>query len=569
MIRKWLYPGLATSVVIAVGLLALFNPLRTRAQTTPGESAPKPISVEVVTPQRRDLVRQSRLPGTLRPWEETQLYAKASGYLREIRVDKGDLVKSGQLLAVLDIPEMQDDLAQQRAQERAAVARSREPVVALATARAELKRSQCEMEQTRADLEAARAAAQEPESLLASAQAEVAAARAAVQEPVQDVETTQANLRAAQEELQAAQADVSHSQAEYELRERIYQRYQRLLEREVLTQQEFDQAEAAYLGARASLDMSRTRANAMKERVAAAQSAVRGAQAKVATAQARAVTPEAQIANIDARANTARARVVAAERAVSVAETRVQVARAHVQEVSAKGASATSDVATAAAGARKTLTLLQYRRLTAPSDGVITERNVDPGQLIQASTSSQARPMLIVSNINRMRLMIPVPEMDVPHLKVGNTATFAVRELPGKTRTGAITRFTNDLDPVARTMAAEIDLPNPDRALRPGMYGDVVINLETHADALVVPTSAVVVEKQKRSLWVVRQGKAQKVEVMVGVDNGVDAEITSGIGDNDRIIVSGQTGLQNDQPVKPVQAKEWSGATSAAGGKQH
>jgi HlyD family secretion protein len=557
---KWLYSILAVGMLAGGALLAvkLANPTRGRAQSARNEKAPKPVPVEVVTPQRRDLVRQVKLAGTVQAWQATQLYAKVSGYLREIRVDRGDVVKQAQVLAVLDVPEMGDELAQQRAQENAARTHSREPVVSLETARAEVDRSQRELDQTQAELEAARAAALEPESQRPAVEAEVAAARAAVQEPARDVETAQANLRAARSDLQVTEADLDRYQAELKLRDRTHQRYSRLLEREVVTQQEFDQTEAAYNAALAAVNTARGRIAAMRERVAAAQSAVRSAEAKKAAAEARIQPPLAQMQNIEARAKTARARVAAAEKGVRIADARVKIARARLDEVSTKIASARSDVVTAAAGARKVRTLMEYSRLQAPYDGVITERNVDRGQLIQASTTSQAKPLLVVSKIDRVRIVVPVPEADVPHLKTGNAVKLAVRELPGRTWAGTIARYTNDLDPVARTMSAEIDLPNPDRALRPGMYADVVINLETHAGAMVVPSSAVVAEKQKRSLWVVREGKAQKLEVSVGVDNGVDAEITAGIGGHERVIVSGTANLQRDQPVEARPARSWS-----------
>jgi RND family efflux transporter MFP subunit len=569
MKRNWFVPVLATSGALGAALLAaaLLNPLRSRAQPAAENRPPKPTVVEYVSPQRRDLVRQIRLAATVQPWEETQLYAKVSGYLREIYVDKGAVVRRGQLLATLDVPEMADELAQQRAQESAAQARSREPVVSLETARAEVDRAERELEQARAELDAARVAAQEPESQRPAAEAEVAAMRAAAEEPRRDVETAQANLRAARSDLQAAEADLDRYQADDRLRERTYHRYKELLAREVVAQQEFDQVEAAYNAARAALETARTKIGTMKEHVAAAQSAVRAAEARLAAAQARVQTPLAQMQNIDARARTAQARVAAAEKAVSMAEAKVKIARARLDEIPARIASARSDVATAAAGSQRVRTLMQYSRLTAPYEGVVTARNVDPGQLIQASTANQAKPLVVVSSIDRVRITVPVPESDVPHLKVGNAVSLTVRDLPGRTWTGRIARYTNDLDPAARTMTAEIDLPNPDRALRPGMYADVVISLERHSQALVVPTSAVVAEKQKRSLWVARDGRAQKVEVAVGVDNGVDAEITSGIGERERVIVSGQANLQRDQPVEARPARTWSLPGSGGAGR--
>ncbi len=582
MKRKWVLPVVGGSVLIGglAGGRALLNPGRGSAPAAIPEPAAKPAVVEVVAPERRDLVRQVRLPGTVTPWEETQLYAKVGGYLQKIVVDKGDVVHRGQLLAALDVPELVDDAAQQRAQAAAARVRSHEPVISLSTARAEVERAEREVDAAKAaqvmagaELEAARAAAREPETLLAAVKAETAVARAAAQEPGRDLETVQANLRAAREDLRAAEAEVERFQADYGLQDKSYQRYRRLRERDVVTQQELDQVEAAFGAARAALNTATTRAGAMRERAAAAQSAVRAARAKVTTAETRSLVPEAQVPNIEARAQTARVRVTAAEAAaararlgVLTAETQARVAGARLNEVEAKIVTARADASSVAAGARKLQTLLRYRRLTAPYDGVVTARNVDPGQLIQASPSAQTKPLLVVSNIDRVRVAVPVSEVDVPHLRVGRAVTLTVRELAGKSWTGTVTRYTNDLDPQARTMIAEIDLPNPGRMLRPGMYADVVVNLETHAGALAVPSTAVVAEKQKRSLWVARSGKAQKIPVSVGVDTGVDAEITEGLSPQDQVITSGQASLKSDQPVRAVPTRNWSGGSAGKEG---
>lgn len=572
MKQRWVIPGaLACGVAGVVAVGALSGPKRPVAQAA-AETAGETVSIEVVRPERRDLVRQTRLPGTVRPWEETQLYAKVSGYLQRILVDKGDVVKRGQLLAVLDVPEMGDDLAQQRVQEAAARVRSREPVVSLETARAEVERAdgevaaaQAVLDGVRAELEAAEAAALEPASLLAAVRAETAAARAAAQEPSREVETAEANLRAAQEDLRATEAEVDRYQADFELRDRTYQRFKRLRERDVVTQQELEQHEAAYSAAKAALVTAKGRVSAMRERIAAGRSAVRAAQARVATAEARAVTPEARVPSIEAKTKTARARVVATEKAVRTAEAgvqgakdRVRVARARLTEAEARVATARTDVSVAAAGARRVRTMVRYAQLTAPYDGVVTQRYVDTGQLIQAATSGQSQPVLVVSHIDRVRVTVPVSEPDVPHLRVGRAVTLTVRELPGKRWVGKVSRYTSDLDPQARTMMAEIDLPNRGRALRPGMFAEVVVDLETHAGALSVPSSAVVAEKQKRSLWVVRDGRAQKIEVHVGVDNGVEAEILDGIDAEESVIVSGQSSLKPDQAVRSVPARRWS-----------
>ena len=140
----------------------------------------------------------------------------------------------------------------------------------------------------------------------------------------------------------------------------------------------------------------------------------------------------------------------------------------------------------------KTQTLFDYARITAPFAGVITHRYADTGAMIQAGTSSQTQAMPIVrlSENDRLRLVIPVPESAVSRVHVGATSTSPCSRCTGRV-TGTVARFADRLDTDTRTMHVEVDVPNPKLELVPGMYADATLVLDAAKDALVAPVQAI------------------------------------------------------------------------------
>ncbi|MCX7010770.1 MAG: efflux RND transporter periplasmic adaptor subunit [Kiritimatiellaeota bacterium] len=147
-------------------------------------------------------------------------------------------------------------------------------------------------------------------------------------------------------------------------------------------------------------------------------------------------------------------------------------------------------------------TLLGFTKIIAPFAGIITRRQVDPGAFIPAATSGSAAQnaaLVTLADFSTVRVNVAVPEPEVPLVKKDAPALISFQELPGKTFTGTVARIAYALDDATRTMLAEIDLPNADHALRPGMYAIVKLGLEKHSDALLVPAAAVLVEWTRRA----------------------------------------------------------------------
>jgi RND family efflux transporter MFP subunit len=212
----------------------------------------------------------------------------------------------------------------------------------------------------------------------------------------------------------------------------------------------------------------------------------------------------------------------------------------------------------AVAGLQRIETLLSYAKITAPFSGVITKRWVDPGALIPAPTSSstsKSAAVVTLMDFSTVRIDVAIPDAEAPLVKKDLPVTVTVSELPGRVFQGTITRFSYALDESTKTMATEIEISNPDLALRPGMWAAVEIELQRKGNALLIPAEVLVTEKNKNSVFVVRDGKAQKVSVTTGFDDGVNVEILKGCNPNDAIIVAGKQSVTDGQKIQAAELK--------------
>jgi RND family efflux transporter MFP subunit len=196
-----------------------------------------------------------------------------------------------------------------------------------------------------------------------------------------------------------------------------------------------------------------------------------------------------------------------------------------------------------------------YTKVRAPYDGTITARFADPGALIQIATSSatSAIPLFTIMDLDTVRVYANVPQDDSPWIVPGNTkATITVKELPGRSFTGTVTRSTLALDPATRSLLVEIDLPNKDHALRPGTFAEAALGLREIPQALVVPPQAVNSNHKGPSLFVIEQGSAKSVPVQTGISDGRWIEIASGLTGDEDVVVVGKRKLSDGMPVRPA-----------------
>src|SRR5580704_15837002 len=195
--------------------------------------------------------------------------------------------------------------------------------------------------------------------------------------------------------------------------------------------------------------------------------------------------------------------------------------------------------------------LFDYSRITAPFAGVVTERYANLGTLVQAGTgsSTQAMPIVRLSEDDLFRLVIPVPESYVQNIHIGDHVDVRVPSL-GRTFPGKVARFSVDVREDTRTMHTEVDVENPQRMLLPGLYAEAELHLDQKQDVPTVPIQALNHEGDKSTVLVVdRSGIVQERTVMVGLQTASDAEIASGLQEGEEVVVSDRSALKAGEKV--------------------
>jgi len=205
-------------------------------------------------------------------------------------------------------------------------------------------------------------------------------------------------------------------------------------------------------------------------------------------------------------------------------------------EAAMKVAVAALDVAT---------THLDYARIVAPFSGTITKRYLDPGAVVTALSTT----IFSLMDLDEMKIIINVLEQDIPRVTQGLEATVAVDAFPGKTFAGHVTKFAQAVDLATRTMAVEVDIPNRDHMLRPGMFATVSLNVGRHEDALTLPTQAFLKDDQGIYVYVARQDTARRVRVTPGGEQRSRTEIVSGLDGSEDVITTGQNFVRPGGPV--------------------
>jgi RND family efflux transporter MFP subunit len=198
--------------------------------------------------------------------------------------------------------------------------------------------------------------------------------------------------------------------------------------------------------------------------------------------------------------------------------------------------------------------------ITSPLNGVVAKRAVDPGAFV-----SQNVPVVDVVDIGRVRLVANVVEKDLKSLHPGNPTQVEVDAYPGERFTGRIARVSPVLDPTTRTAPIEIEIPNGDYRLKPGMYARVSISTGTKKDALVVPSNAVVDLGGRRGVFQPQNDAAVFRVIQVGLEQPDVVEVIGGLTENETIITTGASALRDgDRVVLPGSSEGRGGAPASA-----
>lgn len=394
-----------TILVIVILTVLLASCGRTDLARAGDTVAPAAPIVAVMKVTRRPLARSLTLSSELVPFQEIEIYAKESGFVSHLYVDYGSHVKKNQLLATLEIPELQALLSED-----------------------------------------------------------------------------QADIRAVTGQVTDTEHEVSRIEAQHRVLHLEYQRINAVATNKpgLVAQQEVDDA------------------------------------------QGKDLATEAQVAAAKSRLGTAQSQLVVAQSKL------------------------THDQA-----------LYDYSKITAPFDGVVTQRYANLGTLMQAGTNSstQAMPLVRLSEEDLFRLVIPVPESYVRYIRIGDPVKVHVsaldRDFPGR-----VARFSFEVNDSTRTMHTEVDVPNPQRVLMPGMYADATLTMARNPSALAVPLQAVNQGNNRATVWVVdRDGKVQNCQITLGVQTVNYAQVTSGLREGDEVVTSDRSGLTNGETVHPKLAE--------------
>jgi RND family efflux transporter MFP subunit len=264
-----------------------------------------------------------------------------------------------------------------------------------------------------------------------------------------------------------------------------------------------------------------------------------------------AVTPKlgdetkAQMSAADAARNEARAKTESFRAAETASRAQLEKSVADEAAIRARYQSAKADEASTEA-------MVDYLSIEAPFDGTISERNADIGFFAQAGGADQAQPLFTIVRIDPVRVFVDVPEMDAPLVDVDDGAMVHVQSLAGETFAGKVTRTSWTLEPTTRTLRTEVDLPNAEGKLRPGMYSQVTIILAEHENACIVPASAVVSQQDRTWCFVAEDGTAARKAVTLGIKSGGLVEIVAGLRGDELVVQDPGASLSDGQAVEPV-----------------
>src|SRR3984957_15696251 len=293
----------------------------------------------------------------------------------------------------------------------------------------------------------------------------------------------------------------------------------------------------------------------LEAQLQAARAGVRHSQEEITRAQNDVSRAEADHAALHAAAT--RLKQASAGRPGLIAEQELDDATAKDRSTEAQVDSAKSTLGAARqqlevsqADQQHYAALSEYSRITAPFDGVVTWRYADTGSLIQAGTSgASALPVVKLSQVKVLRLRIPVPESLAASVHDGEPADIRVKAT-NEHFSGTITRSTDALDRSTRTMQVEVDVPNADYKLTPGMYADVSLRVQNAPDALTLPLQAINRTADKTTVFLVNsQNDVEEREIRTGIEGSDRIQVLSGLNAGDRVIVGNLGAYRTGGPV--------------------
>ena len=255
-----------------------------------------------------------------------------------------------------------------------------------------------------------------------------------------------------------------------------------------------------------------------------------------------------------------------AQQEIDDALSKDQMAESQVAVAKSQLAAAQEQIKVVEAEQNKFLTMSQYTRVVAPFDGVVTKRYADTGSMIQAGVASQtqAMPVIRLSQHNRLRLVLPVPESAAGSIRTGSSVEVRIPSLE-RTLTGRVARTSEQVETATRTMRAEVDVPNPNRTLIPGMYAEITLTVAQSRGAISIPLTAITRNEQHSSAWIVTdKGELEKREIQTGIVSPTTVEVKSGVAEGEMVVLGARGTLRPGMRVTPRLLEEMPKKAGAA-----
>jgi RND family efflux transporter MFP subunit len=246
----------------------------------------------------------------------------------------------------------------------------------------------------------------------------------------------------------------------------------------------------------------------------------------------------------------------AAEDNIRSLQSQVVAARARVNAELANINMSDANIDAAQARQHRTETEQHFNRVTAPFAGVITERNIDPGQLITSGSENTKQVLYRIARIDTVKVFVEVPQYTSSGIREGQSVTVSLKEFPKRTFVGHVLRTSVALDANARTLKTEIHIPNKDLTLTPGMYADVSFSIPRSSKTFLIPTNALIAGAEGTQVAVAgRDGIISYRKVQVGDDLGKQLEIVAGLNGNENIVVNPSDTLKSGTKIALAQNK--------------
>jgi membrane fusion protein, multidrug efflux system len=270
---------------------------------------------------------------------------------------------------------------------------------------------------------------------------------------------------------------------------------------------------------------------------------------------------EIETPEIDQELNQARANVVQALANADLAQatlTRWQklvdqkvVSPQEFDEKKSAADARAADVKVAQANVKRLEELQGFEKIVSPFTGIVTARNIDNGNLISSGSATQSQPLFRIAQTDTLRIYVTVPQTQAKSIMPGQNATVSVREIPDKSFNAKVVRTAGAIDPASRTLLVELQLPNADGELFPGMYAEVKFTLASDPRTLLVPGNALMIRSDGPQILVVDAKQTIRARaVKLGRDLGDKVEILSGLDRSEMLAANPNDALRDGTEVK-------------------